>query len=99
MNWVWHIGGQHFTARSHLDPLFGLAAHNPPSRGRALARLAAGMVSTVTGEWERSLIEWTGGYEDVQGRCRCEATAEGPDGCRLLLPEPRTNGGVPGRSR
>ena len=43
-----------------LDALLALAADRPPSRGRALARLAAGMVSTTTGEWERSLREWAG---------------------------------------
>ena len=64
LNWPWHIAGQHFTARVLLDELLALAADSPPSRGRALAQLAAGMVSTVTGEWERSLGEWRGGYED-----------------------------------
>jgi predicted ATPase len=64
LNWFWHIGGQHFTAHSLLDPLLSLAADAPPSRGRALARIAAGMASTATGELERSLGEWTSGYED-----------------------------------
>ena len=77
LNWFWHIGGQHFTARVHLDALLALAADAPPSRGRALARLAAGMVSTATGEWERSLGEWTGGYEDGKAVGDAEAAAEG----------------------
>ena len=88
LNWFWHIGGQHFTARVLLDPLLGLAANDPPSRGRALARLAAGMVSTTTGEWERSVGEWTGGYEDGKAVSDAEAAAEGMMGvgyCNLSL--------------
>ena len=77
LNWVWHIGGQHFTARDLMDPLLGLAVDTPPSRGRALARLAAGMISTVTGEWGRSLIEWTGGTEDGRAVGDAEVAAEG----------------------
>jgi len=88
LNWFWHIGGQHFTARVHLDALLALAADAPPSRGRALARLAAGMVSTTTGEWERSLGEWAGGYEDGKAVADAEAAAEGIMGvgyCSLSL--------------
>jgi len=65
MNWFWHIGGLHFTARALLDPLLALAADRPPSRGRAVAKIAAGMISTTTGEWERSLGEWQGAYGDA----------------------------------
>jgi predicted ATPase/DNA-binding winged helix-turn-helix (wHTH) protein len=65
MNWFWHIGGLHFTGRALLDPLLALAAARPPSRGRALARIASGMISTTTGEWERSLDEWQGAYGDA----------------------------------
>ena len=61
LNWFWHIGGQHLTARVHMDTLLALARNAPSSRGRALARLAAGMISTATGEFERSLGEWAGG--------------------------------------
>ena len=39
LNWFWHIGGQHFTARVLLDALLALAAEVPPSRGRALRLL------------------------------------------------------------
>ena len=77
LNWFWHIGGQHFTARVHLETLLALAADTPPSRGRALARLAAGMVYTATSEWERSLGEWAGGYEDAKAVGDLEAAAEG----------------------
>jgi predicted ATPase len=77
LNWFWHIGGQHFTARVLLDALLALAADAPPSRGRTLARLAAGMVSAATGEWERSLGEWAGGYEDAKAVADPEAAAEG----------------------
>jgi non-specific serine/threonine protein kinase len=64
LNWPWHMAGQHMTARVLLDTLLALAADGPPSRGRALAWLAAGMISTVTGEWDRSLEEWTAGYDE-----------------------------------
>ncbi|HXV65044.1 MAG TPA: protein kinase, partial [Vicinamibacteria bacterium] len=64
MNWFWHIGGLHFTGRDLLDPLLELARDRSSSRGRALARMAAGMISTTTGEWERSLGEWQGAYDD-----------------------------------
>lgn len=64
MNWFWHIGGLHFTGRALLDPLLALAAGRESSRGRALARMASGMISTTTGEWERSLAEWQGAYDD-----------------------------------
>ena len=77
LNWPWHVAGQHFTARELLDELLGLAAESPPSRGRALAWLAAGMVSTVTGEWERSLSESAAGYEDGQAVSEEEIAAEG----------------------
>ncbi len=88
LNWFWHIGGQHFTARVLLDPLLALAANAPPSRGRALAQLAAGMVSTTTGEWERSVGEWAGGYEDGKAIGDAEVAAEGQMGvgyCCLSL--------------
>jgi tetratricopeptide (TPR) repeat protein len=88
MNWVWHIGAQHFTGRALLDPLLALAEHAPPSPGRALARLAAGMISTTTGEWERSLSEWAGGYEDGKAVRDQAAAAEGIMGvgyCHLSL--------------
>ena len=77
LNWFWHIGGQHFTARVLLDTLLALAAEAPPSRGRALARIAAGMASTATGEWERSLGEWAGGYEDGKAIGDAAVAAEG----------------------
>jgi len=77
LDWYWHISGQHMTARVALDSLLALAEGRAPSRGRALARLAAGMISTTTGEWERSLGEWRGGYEDGSAAGDSEAVAEG----------------------
>jgi hypothetical protein len=77
LNWFWHIGGQHFTARVLLDALLALAADAPPSRRRALARLAAGMISRTTGEWERSLGEWAGG-----GTGDGQPSRWGRSGCR-----------------
>lgn len=77
LNWFFHIGGQHETARGALDTLLALAADHPPSRARALARLAAGMVSSVTGEWERSLDETRGGRDDGDAVGDREAAAEG----------------------
>ena len=69
LDWFWHIGAPApHRARVWLDALLALAADRPPSRGRALAWLAAGMVSTTTGEWERCaarverrLRRWRGG--------------------------------------
>jgi tetratricopeptide (TPR) repeat protein len=58
------MGGQHFTGRLLIDALLEHAKGSTPSPGRGLALLAAGMISTTTGEWERSLAESTGGYED-----------------------------------
>ncbi len=88
LDWYWHICGLHLTARLLLDPLLALAAERPPSRGRALAWLAAGMVSTVTGEWERSRGEWKAGYEDGLAVGDAAAAAEGIMGvgyCSLSL--------------
>jgi tetratricopeptide (TPR) repeat protein len=64
LDWFWHVSGMHNTARGLLDEALAMARDNQPSTGRALAWLAAGMVSTTTGEWDRSLEEWTSGYED-----------------------------------
>jgi len=77
LNWAWHITGQHFTARVFVDELLALAAGRPPSRGRGRAKLTAGMISTVTGEWERSLNEWRGGFEDGDAVREAEIAAEG----------------------
>ena len=63
----------------------------PIARRAAAARwrwLAAGMVSTTTGEWERSLGEWTGGYADGQAVGDERVAAEGMMGvgyCNLSL--------------
>ncbi|MBI5169637.1 MAG: protein kinase [Candidatus Eisenbacteria bacterium] len=64
LDWYWHINGQHLTAREALEAAIALGARRGPSRGRGLAHLAAGMVSTTTGEWERSLREWAAGRDD-----------------------------------
>ena len=88
LDWFWHISALHFTARVWLDALLALAADHPPSRGRALAWLAAGMVSTTTGEWERSLREWTNGFEDGKAVDDRRTAAEGIMGvgyCNLSL--------------
>jgi tetratricopeptide (TPR) repeat protein len=88
LDWFWHIGAQHFTARVLLDALFALARDRPPSRGRALANLAAGMVSTTTGEWERSLGEWSRAFDDARAVGDDKAAAEGIMGvgyCHLSL--------------
>jgi len=77
LDWFWHISAQHLTTRLALDALLPLAENRPPSRGRSLARLAAGMVSTTTGEWERSLGEWQGGFDDGKAVDDAEAAAEG----------------------
>jgi len=77
LDWFWHIGGQHLSARSLLDALFPLAADDPPSHGRARAHLAAGMITTTTGEWERSLREWSAGYTDGLAIGHPAVTAEG----------------------
>lgn len=65
LNWFWHIGGQHLTARGTVDELLALAEGHPPTLGRALALLAGGMVSMHTGEMERALIEFSGAFADA----------------------------------
>jgi predicted ATPase len=88
LDWFWHISALHFTARVWLDTLLALASDRPPSRGRALAWLAAGMVSTTTGEWERSLREWTNGFADAKAVDDPRSAAEGIMGvgyCNLSL--------------
>jgi len=64
LDWYWHMRGLHLTARVFLDEALALAADRSPTKGRGLAKLAAGMVSTTTGEWDRSLGEWAGGRDD-----------------------------------
>ena len=66
LNWFWHIGGQHFTARDAIDALMPMAAERAPSRGRALALLAGGMVSVNTGEMERGIDEWARALADAR---------------------------------
>ncbi|MCM2257700.1 MAG: serine/threonine-protein kinase [Vicinamibacteria bacterium] len=85
LDWYWHMNGQHLTARVALDELLGRPASRPPSRGRACASLAAGMVSTVTGEWERSLGEWSRGFEDAEAIGDRAAAAEGRMGIGYCL--------------
>jgi predicted ATPase len=88
LDWFWHITGQHYTARAVLDTLLSLADGRPPSRGRALARLTAGMISTTTGEWERSLAGWAGGFADGEAVGDAKAAAEGQMGvgyCNLAM--------------
>jgi predicted ATPase len=77
LDWFWHISALHDTARVWLDTLLPLAANRPASRGRALAWLAAGMVSSATREWERSLKEWGNGFEDARVAGDARAAAEG----------------------
>lgn len=77
LNWYWHINGQHLTARVALDEALALGAKRAPSRGRGLAWLAAGMASTTTGEWERSLTEFTAGFEDGKSTGVAAVTGEG----------------------
>ncbi len=87
-NWFWHISGQHGTARVAYEILLALAADRTPSRGRALSWLGAGMVSTTTDEWERSLGEWTRGFSDGEALGDAKMAAEGRMGmgyCNLSL--------------
>ncbi|MCL4821075.1 MAG: protein kinase [Vicinamibacteria bacterium] len=91
LDWYWHMNGQHYTARVALEELLSLGKDRPPSRGRALSRLAAGMVATCTDEWERSLGEWTRGFEDAEAIGDREAAAEARMGmayCQLSLGNP-----------
>jgi tetratricopeptide (TPR) repeat protein len=88
LDWHWHIGGQHYTGRVLLDALLPLAEGLPPSRGRGLSSLAAGMISTTTGEWERSLAEWTAGRADGLAVGDARIAAEGAMGmgyCALSM--------------
>ena len=66
LNWFWHIGGLHFTARDAIDGLMPMAARRAASRGRALALLAGGMVSINTGETERAFNEWARALADAR---------------------------------
>ncbi|MEJ2205666.1 MAG: protein kinase [Gemmatimonadota bacterium] len=87
-DWFWHISGQHSKARVAYDELLALATDREPSRGRALSWLGAGMVSTTTDEWERSLDEWTHGFEDGDAVGDERIAAEGLMGmgyCNLSL--------------
>jgi predicted ATPase len=87
-DWFWHLSGQHMTARTAYEALLALAADRAPSRGRALSWLGAGMVSTTTDEWERSLAEWTRGFEDGEALDEPRIAAEGRMGmgyCNLSL--------------
>ena len=77
MDWYWHVTGQHLTARASLDEMLALAQHQSASRGRGLALLANGMVSTTTGEWERSLSEWRAAFLDGETAGDPEIAAEG----------------------
>ncbi|QJR34293.1 protein kinase domain-containing protein [Gemmatimonas groenlandica] len=65
LNWFWHIGGQHFTAREAIDALMPMAVGRAPSRGRARALLARGMVSVNTDEMDRGLDEWARALADA----------------------------------
>ena len=88
LDWFWHIGGHHHVARGFLDALLPLVKDAPPSKGRAVAQLAAGMVSTTTGEWERSLSEWAAGRADGLAIGDAAVAAEGVMGmgyCYLSL--------------
>jgi tetratricopeptide (TPR) repeat protein len=64
LNWFWHIGGQHLTARVAVDTLLTLAAGRAPSLGRSLSQLTDTMISTVTGEWDRCIRSSLGAYHD-----------------------------------
>mgnify|MGYP000119678028 CR=1 FL=1 len=63
LDWFWHVHGQHNTARELLDAVLELAKELPPSRGRALAWLAAGMVSITTDDFRKII----GLFAMVQG--------------------------------
>jgi len=64
LNWFWHMGGQHLTARVVVDTLLSLASDRPPTPGRGRALLTSAMICTVTGDWERSLKDARTSYEE-----------------------------------
>lgn len=64
--WYWHIGGQHVTARASIDALMPMASGRAPSRGRARALLASGMVSVNAGEMERGVDELARALADAR---------------------------------
>jgi len=66
LNWVWHIRGQHSTARALLDPLLALSVHHAPTLGRALAQMTAGLVSVSIDDGSRADDEWRRGMEDAR---------------------------------
>jgi predicted ATPase/tRNA A-37 threonylcarbamoyl transferase component Bud32 len=77
LNWFWHIGGQHLTARLLVDALLTLADSRAPSLGRARARLTDAMISTVTGEWDRCLERGMGAVSDARSLGDEAIAAEG----------------------
>jgi tetratricopeptide (TPR) repeat protein len=57
LNWFWHIGGQHLTARTIVDALLAMSDAGPPTPGRSGALLTSGMIGTATNDWARSLAD------------------------------------------
>jgi tetratricopeptide (TPR) repeat protein len=64
--WFWHIGGQHVAARASIDALMPMARDRAPSRGRARALLASGMMSMNAGEMERGADELARALADAR---------------------------------
>jgi predicted ATPase len=64
LNWFWHIGGQHLSARVIVDALLALSTAQAPTRGRGVALLASAMIGTATNDWARSLADATLAYAD-----------------------------------
>lgn len=65
LNWFWHIGGQHLTARSTVDALLTQSATHAPTRGRSKALLASAMIGTATNDWDRSLADAQRAHDDA----------------------------------
>ncbi len=65
LNWFWHMGGQHLTARGAVDALLALASDRPPSVGRARTRLTRAMICTVMGEWDGAIAESRSAHADA----------------------------------
>lgn len=64
LGWYWHIVGLHLVAHESLETLLAMVADWQPSRGRALARFAMGMVMANTGALEQAIGFWGGMAED-----------------------------------
>ena len=87
LDWFWHIRGSTSPRATWWTRCSRSPPTTPRAEGRALALLANGMISTMTGEWERSIAE-----SQAAARRGSHARRHGDHGrgddVRRLLPSP-----------